>query len=109
MTDEQGVRDHAFHYDYERNGQAIYDASFATIRAESDLGRFPDDISRVQSEDVEPALAELDLRFSGPLVFGTAGLRAAVGAGESRMNRAVVIRASAGLAARSRRPADRSR
>lgn len=47
MTDEQGVRDHAFHYDYERNGQAIYDASFATIRAESDLGRFPDDISRV--------------------------------------------------------------
>ena len=46
----------------------------------------------------EAALAELDSRFSGPLVFGTAGLRAAVGAGESRMNRAVVIRASAGLA-----------
>ena len=44
------------------------------------------------------ALAELDSRFSGPLVFGTAGLRAAVCAGESRMNRAVVIRASAGLA-----------
>ncbi|RLZ03307.1 phosphomannomutase [Kocuria tytonicola] len=46
----------------------------------------------------ETALAELGSRFSGPLVFGTAGLRAAVGAGESRMNRAVVIRASAGLA-----------
>ena len=46
----------------------------------------------------ETALAELGARFAGPLVFGTAGLRAAVGAGESRMNRAVVIRASAGLA-----------
>ena len=46
----------------------------------------------------ETALAELGSRFAGPLVFGTAGLRAAVGAGESRMNRAVVIRASAGLA-----------
>lgn len=46
----------------------------------------------------ETALAELASRFTGPLVFGTAGLRAAVGAGESRMNRAVVIRASAGLA-----------
>ena len=41
---------------------------------------------------------ELAAAFAGPLNFGTAGLRAAVGAGESRMNRAVVIRASAGLA-----------
>ncbi|RKQ33637.1 phospho-sugar mutase [Kocuria tytonis] len=46
----------------------------------------------------EAALADLGSRFEGPLVFGTAGLRAAVRAGESRMNRAVVIRASAGLA-----------
>lgn len=45
------------------------------------------------------AVADLASRFSGPLMFGTAGLRAAVGAGESRMNRAVVIRATAGLAA----------
>ncbi len=44
------------------------------------------------------ALADLRSRFSGPLAFGTAGLRGAVGAGESRMNVAVVIRATAGLA-----------
>ena len=56
------------------------------------------ELSNAAASGDEPALAELDLRFSGPLVFGTAGLRAAVGAGESRMNRAVVIRASAGLA-----------
>ncbi len=46
------------------------------------------------------AAAEVELasRFAGPLTFGTAGLRGAVGAGESRMNVAVVIRATAGLA-----------
>nr|WP_278723909.1 phospho-sugar mutase [Corynebacterium accolens] len=40
---------------------------------------------------------ELAAAFAGPLNFGTAGLRAAVGAGESRMNRAVVIRTTYGL------------
>lgn len=38
---------HTFHYDYERDGQAIYDASFATIRAEAELDRFPEDVARV--------------------------------------------------------------
>ncbi len=33
--------------DYVRDGQEIYRRSFATIRAEADLSRFPDDISRV--------------------------------------------------------------
>ena len=47
----------------------------------------------------EEALADLTSRFSGPLTFGTAGLRAAVGAGESRMNVAVVTRATAGVGA----------
>ena len=41
------------------------------------------------------ALAEA---FSGPLEFGTAGLRGRLGGGPHRMNRVVVIRAAAGLA-----------
>ncbi|HEX8496989.1 MAG TPA: phospho-sugar mutase [Actinomycetales bacterium] len=55
------------------------------------------------------ALADLADRFSGPLQFGTAGLRGALGGGPNRMNRAVVITAAAGLTAylaeRTPRPA----
>lgn len=40
---------------------------------------------------------ELAARFDGRLQFGTAGLRAAVGAGPLRMNRLVVRQAAAGL------------
>lgn len=43
--------------------------------------------------------AELASAFSGPLTFGTAGLRGRMGAGQTRMNRAVVRRAAAGLVA----------
>ncbi|AWB81669.1 phosphomannomutase [Corynebacterium yudongzhengii] len=42
---------------------------------------------------------ELSQRFSGPLEFGTAGLRGRIEGGENRMNIATVIRASAGVAA----------
>lgn len=45
------------------------------------------------------ALAELTDRFTGLLEFGTAGLRGEIAGGPHRMNRAVVIRAAAGLSA----------
>ncbi|MFF2844520.1 phospho-sugar mutase [Paenarthrobacter sp. NPDC057981] len=45
------------------------------------------------------AAQELGDSFNGTLQFGTAGLRAALGPGPNRMNRVVVRRAAAGLAA----------
>ncbi|MEO7745900.1 MAG: phospho-sugar mutase [Actinomycetota bacterium] len=55
-------------------------------------------LQQVQDGDAA-ACADLADRFAGPLEFGTAGLRGAVAAGPNRMNRAVVIRAAAGLTA----------
>lgn len=46
----------------------------------------------------EAALAGLTARFAGYLTFGTAGLRAPLGPGTTRMNRVVVQRAAAGIA-----------
>jgi phosphomannomutase len=50
--------------------------------------------------------AALEERFMGTLEFGTAGLRGALGAGPTRMNRVVVRRATAGVAARLARDRD---
>ena len=54
------------------------------------------DIEAAQRGD-EEATARVGAAMNGPLQFGTAGLRGVVGPGESRMNLAVVIRATAGL------------
>ena len=84
------------------------DVTAVLDRARSWAAEDPDDHTRTELEDLiaqvetdpgSAAAADLDDRFAGRLEFGTAGLRGALGAGPNRMNRVVVIRAAAGLAA----------
>ncbi|PKQ25920.1 MAG: phosphomannomutase [Actinobacteria bacterium HGW-Actinobacteria-4] len=75
-------------------------------RAQAWIDDDPDPVTReellaiLQADYAGVAGASADLidRFDGTLQFGTAGLRGTIGAGPNRMNRAVVIRAAAGLA-----------
>lgn len=58
----------------------------------------PDTRRELQSLIDTGEMDEIAARMGGSLVFGTAGLRGRVAAGSNRMNRAVVIRTTRGLA-----------
>jgi len=58
----------------------------------------PDTRSELQAIVASGDTDALESRMGSSLQFGTAGIRGTVGAGSARMNRAVVIRTTAGLA-----------
>ena len=78
------------------------DAAELRAQAQRWIADDPDPATQAELRAIlaQPDLASTDLpdRFAGSLEFGTAGLRGVLGAGPNRMNRAVVARATWGLA-----------
>lgn len=72
--------------------EAVHEIARAWLRAEPDA-----DVRAELHGLLDGDPAELGSRFTGRLSFGTAGLRAAIGAGPLRMNRLVVRQAAAGV------------
>jgi len=86
---------------------AVLDPATLVSRASQWLDQDPDPetraelaelIDRVRAREDLDAIAGLSSRFHARLHFGTAGLRAELGAGPARMNRVVVAQTAAGLA-----------
>jgi phosphomannomutase len=74
--------------------------SSLAARAAAWRGADPDPRTRAELDRLLAAgdTAALAMRFDGSLAFGTAGIRAEMGAGPMRMNRLVTARVAAGLA-----------
>jgi phosphomannomutase len=82
----------------------LSDPDLADLRARAERW-IADDPDPSTQEELRALLGQRDVastdladRFAGSLEFGTAGLRGVIGAGPNRMNRAVVARATWGLA-----------
>jgi phosphomannomutase len=76
----------------------VTDDLLATARAWADADPHDGDRAEIEALIEAENRSELEIRFAGPLTFGTAGLRGPLRAGPAGMNAAVVTRAAAGLA-----------